>query len=247
MNSTMPKKKIIYYLIGIIILLLIFELFSLIINDDLIAPNIFKILKEVGIILISGDFYLRLLNTLIELFLSLLISILLGLSLGIISGINQNISFILKPIISFLRCIPIIIIIITSLIMCSNNKIIPYISTILILFPIIYESTLQGVISIDKYYIYVYKLNSKMNFYILRKVYLPLISSSLKSSLISSIGIGIKALITIEYICGIKNTIGNAIINNVVNINYTSIYAYTLILVIIIIGIESIFLKNKIV
>lgn len=247
MNSTMPNKKIIYYLIGIIILLLIFELFSLIINDDLIAPNIFKILKEVGIILISGDFYLRLLNTLIELFLSLLISILLGLSLGIISGINQNISFILKPIISFLRCIPIIIIIITSLIMCSNNKIIPYISTILILFPIIYESTLQGVISIDKYYIYVYKLNSKMNFYILRKVYLPLISSSLKSSLISSIGIGIKALITIEYICGIKNTIGNAIINNVVNINYTSIYAYTLILVIIIIGIESIFLKNKIV
>lgn len=239
MAST-TKRRILYYSIGVILLLAILQLISFIINDNLIFPNIIDIIKEIIKIFTNLSFYQNLLNTLLELILSLLISILLGTILGILSGIIKEIGMIFKPIISFLRCIPIIVIIISSLIIFRNNNIIPYASLILILFPIIYQAVYEGTISIDKYYIDAYRLESKFNLFIIRNVYLPLISSHSKEAFISSIGLGIKALITIEYVCGISKTIGNSIMNGVNNINYASIYAYTIILALLIMLIELI-------
>lgn len=238
-------KKILYYFIGVILLLFIIQLISFIINDNLIFPNILDIIKEIFNIFSNKLFYINLLNTLLELMISLLISILLGTILGLLSGKIKEIGMIFKPIISFLRCIPIIVIIISSLIIFRNNNIIPYASLILILFPIIYQAVYEGTISINKYYIDAYRLESKFNLFIIRNVYLPLISSHSKEAFISSIGLGIKALITIEYVCGISNTIGNSIMNGVNNINYAIIYAYTIILALLIMLIEIIPLLIK--
>lgn len=239
-NSSINKRNIILYIIGIILLFLLIELLSLIINNPLIFPNIFTIFKEIFTILTKGSFYISLGTTLLELIISIIIAFILGIFLGLLAGINHNIGIILKPIMSFLRCIPIIVIIISALIIFSNNKIIPIISIILILLPIVYETIKAGTSSIDKSLIDVYKLDSKINFKVIFKVYLPLINSHIKEVFVSSIGLGIKALITIEYICGIRNTIGNLIMNRVNDINYTSIYAYTIILAILIILFEYI-------
>lgn len=238
-NSSINKRNIILYIIGIILLFLLIELLSLIINNPLIFPNIFVIFKEIFIILTNGSFYISLGTTMLELFISIIIVFILGITLGLIAGINQNISIILKPIMSFLRCIPIIVIIISSLIIFSNNRIIPIISIILILLPIVYEGVLEGTKNIDRSLIDVYRLDSKININIIIKVYLPLINSHIKEVFVSSIGLGIKALITIEYICGIRNTIGNLIMNGVNDINYVSIYAYTIILALLIILLEN--------
>ena len=238
-NSSINKRNIILYIIGIILLFLLIELLSLIINNPLIFPNIFVIFKEIFIILTNGRFYISLGTTILELFISIIIVFILGITLGLIAGINQNISIILKPIMSFLRCIPIIVIIISALIIFSNNRIIPIISIILILLPIVYEGVLEGTKNIDRSLIDVYRLDSKININIIIKVYLHLINSHIKEVFVSSIGLGIKALITIEYICGIKNTIGNLIMNGVNDINYVSIYAYTIILALLIILLEN--------
>lgn len=240
-NSSINKRNIILYIIGIILLFLLIELLSIIINNPLIFPNIFVIFKEIFIILTNGSFYISLGTTILELFISIIIVFILGITLGLIAGINQNISIILKPIMSFLRCIPIIVIIISSLIIFSNNRIIPIISIILILIllPIVYEGVLEGTKNIDRSLIDVYRLDSKININIIIKVYLPLINSHIKEVFVSSIGLGIKALITIEYICGIRNTIGNLIMNGVNDINYVSIYAYTIILALLIILLEN--------
>ncbi len=238
-NSSINKRNIILYIIGIILLFLLIELLSLIINNPLIFPNIFVIFKEIFIILTNGSFYISLGTTILELFISIIIVFILGITLGLIAGINQNISIILKPIMSFLRCIPIIVIIISALIIFSNNRIIPIISIILILLHIVNEGVLEGTKNIDRSLIDVYRLDSKININIIIKVYLHLINSHIKEVFVSSIGLGIKALITIEYICGIKNTIGNLIMNGVNDINYVSIYAYTIILALLIILLEN--------
>lgn len=238
-NSSINKRNTILYIIGIILLFLLIELLSIIINNPLIFPNIFVIFKEIFIILTNGSFYISLGTTILELFISIIIVFILGITLGLIAGINQNISIILKPIMSFLRCIPIIVIIISALIIFSNNRIIPIISIILILLPIVYEGVLEGTKNIDRSLIDVYRLDSKININIIIKVYLPLINSHIKEVFVSSIGLGIKALITIEYICGIRNTIGNLIMNGVNDINYVSIYAYTIILALLIILLEN--------
>ncbi len=239
-NSSINKKNIILYILGIIFLFIFIELLSLIINNPLIFPNIFSIFKEIFIILTTSIFYISLGTTFLELIIGIIIVFIIGIILGLLAGINNNIGILLKPIISFLRCIPIIVIIISTLIIFSNNKIIPIISIVLILLPIVYEGIFEGVKSIDKALIDVYKLDSKINFVIVFKVYLPLIKSHIKELFVSSIGLGIKALITIEYICGIRNTIGNLIMNGVNDINYVSIYAYTLILALLIIIFEYI-------
>lgn len=239
MSSIMNKKNICYYLIGLIFLLFSFVILSLIINDSLIFPDIITILKKTFILLGDATTYNYIKNTLLNLIICILLSFFIGIFLGIISGVYYRVELILKPIFAFIRFIPIIVIIVISMIIFGFDKS-PLIACSLFLIPGIYEGTKEGVKNIDRAFIDVYKLNSNISLKVVLKVYLPLISSYSKAKYNDSIGLGLKVLVTTEYVCGLRNTIGKAILNGIETLEYDLIYAYSIILVVLILILEYI-------
>ncbi|MGM9968940.1 MAG: ABC transporter permease [Anaeroplasma sp.] len=240
MNSIMNKKRLkntVYCCIGILLLAFLYQCFSYLVNKKIFIPNISDIISSFFHIIGDGSTYLYIGNSLYHLLIALIVSMSIGISLGIISGVYKNTYLILKPIMSLLRILPVIIFIVLIMLVADLSDV-AVITCILILIPIFYEGTYQGIINIDEYLLDVYKLNSSINLKVIFRVYLPLISSYSKSSFISSIGMGIKILVTTEYISGANNTIGKAIILAMNDLNYSYIYAYSLILIIVILLIE---------
>lgn len=239
MDSIMHKRIIntLYFCLGIVLLCLILQIASLIINKPVFFPNIFEIIGTFFIKITDVNTYVYVGNTLLELIMVIVISFIVGALLGILGGVNKYIYQTLRPIMGMLKILPIIVLIVIIFVLTKINYA-PIICAILAVIPHIYESVAQGIKGIDQTFIDVYKLNSNFNFMVARRVYLPLVSSHSKAAFISSLGLGIKILITSEYVCGKGNTIGQAVINAFNNLEYKDLYAYSFIVVILILILE---------
>jgi NitT/TauT family transport system permease protein len=113
-----------------------------------------------------------------------------------------------------------------------------------VVLPIIYEATINGLNSIDPYVIDEVKMISNTNFTIVKKIYLPLTSPFILTSLLQSIGLGLKVLIMAEFISNTNNSVGYQMIlymNSYKDMSY--VYAWGIILVCFIIVVDLVINK----
>jgi NitT/TauT family transport system permease protein len=100
-------------------------------------------------------------------------------------------------------------------------------------FPIVFQATEDGIKSIDKELIDVYKLEEHHLPMAIKNLYFPLIKPYLFLSLLQSFGLGVKVLVMAEYLSQTKNSIGNALYLARINIEYQYVYAWTIVLIMI--------------
>lgn len=247
MKDSILNKQIRYF-ISICVILIIWTVWSFNVDNKLVAPSIIDTLQALGSILTSTKSYSYILGTVGRLIASVSISVLFGVVLGYLSGMFKRLEEYLYPIVTMLRTIPIIaIILIIWMAVGSNNS--PIIIAFLIVFPISYQAVNDGVKELNKNeFMDVYKLDTKLNLFVIMKVYLPLLSSYIKLALIQSIGLGVKVLVMAEFTAGTKNSIGLAILKANNAIEYNSIFAWTIILITFVLIIEFFvnYTKNRI-
>ena len=122
----------------------------------------------------------------------------------------------------------------------------PYIVTVLMLFPLIYQSMLSGIKNVKTELIEVYLLDSKINFKVIKNVYIPLIKQNLYVGILQSISLGIKVLVVTEFTVMTNNSIGKALIDEKNNLNFNRVFAYSFLLIIIVMILEKTAKKIKI-
>lgn len=242
MNSIMNKKAFVkpcIYIVSILIFLLGLQICSSIVDSEIFFPSIFKISNSFFVLLKTGQTYIYILNTLKNLLISLLVSFIIGGILGVFGGLFKTFRIFIKPWMTILRCIPLAGCIVILMILAGLNKT-PYVVCSIMLIPIIYEGISQGIQGLDPTLMDVWKLNSGLNFRVLVRVHLPLILSFLKTAFISAVGIGIKIVIMAEYLAGVRNTLGYAILPATAILAYDTVFAYCLLIVILVVVIEQI-------
>lgn len=238
------NKKIILNIISILLIYLLLLLGSILFNNELVFPRPNKIIVSFFKLIQKKESYIILFSTFKRLVISLSISFIIAFLLGILSGLLEDVEIILKPIINIFKSIPIIAIIIIIM-SVSGFDLTPYLTTIFMTFPIIYQGIVEGVKNIKNEYLEAYKLDSNTNISVLSYIHLPLIKHNIYLSIIQSIGIGIKVLVVSEFIVNTKNSIGEALINEKNMMNYDNVFAYSIFLVIIISFIEYLTKKIK--
>jgi len=238
-------KKCYYVLISITLLLIVWLFFSLKIDNPIILPNPIVVLKQVVFLLTDLDSILIILRTLIRLIISLTSAVILGGILGLLGGLNEKVDLLLRPLITSIRALPVVSIIIVILIWFGYQKA-PYIITIFVILPLIYQSIVSGITSIDSDYKDVIELYAKGHPSLVKEVYLPMISPFLFSAIIQSLGLGIKVLVMSEMLSQTSNSIGYVIYLEKLNLNIDTLFAWTIILIIIVSVIEVIINKFKV-
>lgn len=236
------KKNNIFILLGIITIILIWLISSVLIDNSLVLPTITEVLYSLKDILGKGATYLIILSTFLKLLLIIVISLVIALGLGILSYISSKFESFIKPIFVLLKTIPVIAIIILLLIFFGNSKS-PYIMTLLVVLPIMYEGMLTSLKSINPDILDDVKTISGFNFSIIKNIYFPLIFSNVMMSITQSFGLGLKVMIMGEFITQPNNTIGYMMQLERSNLNTSSILAWTIILVIIVLVIELLIAK----
>lgn len=226
-------NKLLIYLISFITIYLIFLILYLTKNNPLAFPSPNDIIVEFFKLLTIKSTYINILYSLLRLIICIFISLILNLSLAYLSYKFKFIKTFLSPFIVIFRTIPFISIIILIIIMFGLNETC-YITTILVIGPIMYENILNGLEGIDKDIINAYKLDTKFNNKVFFKIYLPLISNDIKTSLKVSIGLGFKVLVTSEYISGKNYSLGFSLKDIYqTSIDMCPLYSQTLILIVI--------------
>lgn len=232
-------KKIIIYLISIICIILGLYLIFFIIDNDIIFPSPYNILIALINLLKEQKTYIILGYSFLRLIISLLLSFLIGGTLGILAGKFNSFRVFIKPFMTVLRSVPLASIIVIIIVILDFNKS-PYVITLIMLIPIIYEAFLNGILNLDKDLMDVWKLESNMNEKVLINIIFPLAKPFITTAFIQSVGLGIKVLIMAEFICNTNNSIGKALVNSANYLEYDNVFAWTILAILFVIIIENI-------
>ncbi|MGD9761492.1 MAG: ABC transporter permease [Candidatus Izemoplasmatales bacterium] len=232
-------KKAGLTILSVFIIFLIWLMFDLIIDNSLLLPNFYEVIKAMSQIFSERTSLIAILSSLLRLLIGLFIAFIFGFSFGILSGLNKNFETIINPIVTILRTIPVISITVIILIV-AGFSLTPYIITFLMIFPLIYQGIYGAIKGIDQELIDVYKLEDNQLFSRIIHCYIPLISDDIKTSLLQSLGLGIKVLVMAEYLAQTKNSIGNMLYLAKTNIEYAEVFAWSIILVIVALIFETI-------
>ncbi len=215
------------------------------INHALIMPSLGDVLRDVINILTTLSTLSILTSTLVRLFISIALSLMIAVILGILGGLFHSFSLFLKPYVAILRTVPVISITVILFILLGF-KMAPYAITFLMVFPIVYQATEEGIRSIDKELLDVYRLEEHHLLMSVRMLYYPMIKPYIWLALLQSFGLGIKVLVMAEYLSQTKESIGNALYLARININYSEVFAWTMILILLSLAFEGILAFYKV-
>ena len=163
----------------------------------------------------------------------MVISTVIGVTIGMVEGFFKSVHQLLKPLMILLRSIPMVVLVVIIMVLTKYSRV-PYIAATLILVPLISEAAYEGCIHIDPELTDVYRVNSNFSLRILCTVYIPLMAGYLKQAYINAVGMGMKMIISAEYLVQTRNSLGKAIHTSGYFNEYEDIYAYALIMILLV-------------
>ena len=137
-----------------------------------------------------------------------------------------------------LRSLPMIVLVILIMVL-AHYSLVPLIATSLVLIPLLSEAVCEGLLSIEPELLDVYRMNSALTPRILWKVHLPLMAGYLKQSWVNAVGMGLKVAVTTEYLVQSRNSLGKAVFSSLFNSEYAEIYAWALIMILLILALTG--------
>ena len=227
------RSQTLAFCLGILLVSLLVQLAGSLRGDRLIFPGVGQILGVFFRLLGEAGTWQKILVTLLHLAEALALSALLGLLLGLAEGFSPFVRNLLRPLMITLRSLPMIVLVILIMVL-AHYSMVPLIATSLVLIPILSEAVCEGLLSIEPELLDVYRMNSSLNLRVLGNVHLPLMAGYLKQSWVNAVGMGLKVAVTTEYLVQSRNSLGKAVFSSLFNSEYAEIYAWALIMVLLI-------------
>ena len=207
-------------------------------GDSLVFPGVPQILSAFFRLIRSAETWEKIGVTLIHLSEAVLISTVIGVSLGLVQGMNPFFRNLLTPLMVFLRSIPMIVLSVIVMVITKYENV-PVAVPCLVLIPMISEAASEGCRRIEPELIDVYRLNGSFGLRILLRVYLPLMAGYLRQAWLNAVGVGVRTAVTAEYLVQNRNSLGKAIFTSSYFFEYEDIFAYALIMILLILLISE--------
>lgn len=226
--------------LGILTILLIWLISSSLANK-IYFPTIGETLLALGELLTLKSTYEAFGLTFLRTIIAIIISIILGIIFGMLSGLFIKSRKFLNPFLNLMRFIPVpcFIFVISSI---FSPNIFSIIISYIVIFPLVYESIVGGILNIDENIKNSLRLEGYYRANSLFKVILPLTFPYLNVAIINSIGMGIKISVMSEIIVGRSSIrgIGRLILVANQNADFPMMFAIVLIIIVIFIVIDGI-------
>ena len=232
-------KETIVFCLGILLVGILIQVAGWLKGDRLVFPDVAEILRAFVRLLGQEITWRRIGTTLMHLLEALLAAGTIGLGLGLLQGRSRTVYTLLKPTMIFLRTIPMIVMAVIIMVLAPYPRV-PLIATTLMLIPLISEATCEGFRRIEPELVDVYRMNSGFNASVLFRVYLPLMAGYLKQACVNAVGMGIKLVVTTEYLVQTRDSLGKAVYSSSYFNEYEDIYAYALIMVLLALTVSGI-------
>lgn len=216
-------------LIACIILLILWEIVAIKINNEIYLPRLEKIVVTMGEIFKEKDFLRNIISSLFRSIISFTTAMILAVILGVLSSMYLVFKNFMKPINQIGKTIPTMVLVVLALVWFDKDNA-PFIVGFAIVFPILYEGVLNSIKKVDKNIIdmcKIYKVSTKQK---IKRIYIPVISFYITGILISTFSLAFKVVIAGEVHGQPKFGVGSAIQIEKVNFNTPGIFAWIIII-----------------
>ena len=231
--SRQKQSELLGTAIGVLLIGTLIQCAGALKHERLVFPDALTILRAFFRLLGQPATYRMIGTTVLHLAQALLAATLIGIPLGLAEGLSRFMGRLFRPLISFIRAIPMIVLIIMVMVL-SEYRYVPVIAAALMLVPPISEAAAGGCRSIPQELIDVYRMNANLNLMVLFRVYLPLMAGYLRQAFLEAVGTGMKLVITAEYMVQTRNSMGKAVFSSSYFNEYQDIYAYAILMVLMI-------------
>ena len=220
-------KKFLYSLAGVAILIAAWHVTWAILDSNILVPAPAETLALLAQNLINVEILQAAFQTAWKVILALLLAILLGLPLGLFLGVSDTLYDLLRPLIMVIQSVPVIswlsIVIFTWGVGWRGPIFISFLS----LFPTALLTTIAGVHDLDKDLLEMARLYQVPRKKIIKDIYLGSLVPFIAAILDVSIGHAWKVTLVSEYLCG-GDGLGEAILMSRMNVDIPSVWALTL-------------------
>lgn len=231
-KKTSKKSQLISRISSALLWLIIWEAAAKIIDRELFLPGPLLVISTLFKLSTKQTFWLSILNS--------MCNILSGFFLAFVSGLVLSaISYRFKPARNFIslplriiRTVPVASFIILALLWVSSDRLSMLISFLMVV-PIIYENTLEGLFNIDSSLLEVLYLARTPLPRKIKLIYVPSLLPYLASALSTGIGLAWKSGIAAEVIGISRNSIGNHLNQAKIYLETPELFAWTITVIII--------------
>lgn len=226
--KTAPEAngKILYGLAGIALLLLIWQILSMIFGQMVVSAP-FTTFKALILLAAEKSTWVNIFITFKRLITGLLLGSITGFGLGIASGLNPKIKLILEPLRWVVLTVPAIVIAIVAMLWLGMGSAQVIFVVTVIIAPFTYINTVEGLLALDEKLIEMgraFNFSKKM---LLTEIYLPGIGSSVMAGLTLTVGMGVRVVVLSE-LMGARNGIGSAFSTAWTHLDTPEIFAWIL-------------------
>ena len=228
---SLKNKK--YLIISIFILISVWQIVAVIVDNGLLLPSFFTVLFDIYKIILTDNFIILILSSILRCLESFIFSLVIAIILAIISYFNKCIYNFLYIIIVFLKSIPTMAFIVLVLIWTSKDFA-PIIIGVVISFPIFYDVVLNSLLDIDKNLLQMFRIYRIETIDKIITLIIPVIAIAIKKVINSTLSLIFKVVISGEVYAQPEYGIGSIIQFEKMQLNTSRIIAWMIIITVIV-------------
>ena len=220
------KNRYIRTTLIVLIWLVIWQVLSLIVNNSILLSGPVDTVKALIGLGSEVTFYISVGKTAGKILLGFLIGMCLGTVLSVLSYRFSIVKEFLSPFVSVIKSIPVVSFIIIALIWAGSSNVTIIVASV-ISFPIFYKNILEGLSVTDQKMLDMAKVFDMKTSKKIRYIYLPSLSSHIKSAISLAIGMAFRGGITAEVVGQPLRSIGNGLYRAKINLATSEMLAWT--------------------
>lgn len=234
-------RRRLYILFSAVSWVIAWYVVSLIVGEELFLPSPIRVVSRLFNLMGSVEFYKAILFSLSRVVMGFLLATTLALLLSSLSYASSLIEIALSPIVSVIKSTPVASIIILVLVWVKSRNLSIIISSLMV-FPVIYINVLEGLKSTPKDIIEMASSYRVKRLRRIRYIYIPYVMPYFVSGVKSALGFGFKSAIAAEVIGLPFGSIGENLYMSKVYLDTPSLFAWTLVIIILSFAFERFFL-----
>lgn len=225
-------KTVLYWLSGIIIFILLWQLLALLFGWSIILPPPPEVFQTMGNLCLNPDTGMAALQTAWKVLLSLALVLIIGIALGLLLGMFKALYEMMRPIIMVIQAVPVISWLTLVIFAWGIGWRGPVFITFLALLPMALLTTVSGVRNLDHKLLEMARVYKVPAGRVFKDIYIGSLLPFVAAIIDVSIGQAWKVILVTEYLCG-NSGLGVKILSSRYAVDSTGVYAYTLLAVIL--------------
>ena len=228
--------------LAILFWIVVWQVLSVFLDNSLLIVSPLAVARRIGELAQTAQFWASIGMSLGRILIGYLIGAAAGVLFGVLGASFQPVYLLLSPIMVVIKSAPVTSFIILALVWIKSYELSAFIAFLMV-FPMVYSSTIEGIRSADNSLLEVAKVYGFSTGKTVRLVYIPTLRPFLLSSLSTAIGFAWKAGITGEIFALPKPAIGTMLYNAKVYLETLDVFCWTIVIVVLSLLIETVIKK----